>query len=108
VYKINKEKCTGCQVCLKTCPGATIITSEGKATVVDQDKLKRCKGENVCPFRAIEKTDKTEKSTKKVFPQSTSPVSLSPTFPLPEKERSGRKQGLEQGRKKRHRYGRRS
>ena len=54
-YKINKEKCTGCQACLQTCPGATKIGEDGKAEIVDQDKLEECGGENVCPFGAIEK-----------------------------------------------------
>jgi ferredoxin len=54
-YKVNKEKCIGCQVCVQTCPGATEIGKDGKARVIDQKKLEECGGESVCPIGAIEK-----------------------------------------------------
>lgn len=53
-YKVNKEKCVGCQACVQTCSGAIKIREDGKATVIDQEKLKKCGGEKVCPFGAIE------------------------------------------------------
>jgi len=56
MFRVNKEKCIGCQVCVQACPGATKIDQNGKAEVVDQKKLKECGGENVCPIGAIEKT----------------------------------------------------
>ena len=58
MYKINKEKCTGCGVCVQTCPQATKIGSDGKAEIVNQGKLEQCGGEIVCPFEAIEKINK--------------------------------------------------
>lgn len=54
-YKINKEKCTGCQFCLQGCPGAVKIGDDDKAEIIDQKKLEQCGGEEVCPFGAIEK-----------------------------------------------------
>ena len=54
-YKVNKEKCIGCQVCITNCLGATKIGEDGKAEVIDQEKLEKCGGENVCPVGAIEK-----------------------------------------------------
>ncbi len=57
-YKVNKEKCIGCQVCVQTCPGGTEIEEDGKAKVVDSKKLEECGGESVCPIGAIEKTEK--------------------------------------------------
>lgn len=54
-YKVNKEKCTECQLCLQSCPGATKIGADNKAEVVDQKKLEECGGEEVCPIGAIEK-----------------------------------------------------
>ncbi len=57
MYKVNKQNCTGCQVCVQTCPGATRIGADGKAEVVDQKKLEACGGEKVCPFGAIEKIE---------------------------------------------------
>jgi len=53
-YKVNKEKCIGCQVCVATCPEATKIDNDGKAEVTDSKKLEECGGESVCPVGAIE------------------------------------------------------
>lgn len=53
-YKISKEKCLGCGVCVASCPGATELKEDGKAEVVDQKKLEECGGEKVCPYGAIE------------------------------------------------------
>ncbi|PIP22101.1 MAG: ferredoxin [Candidatus Nealsonbacteria bacterium CG23_combo_of_CG06-09_8_20_14_all_39_25] len=58
MYKVNKEKCIGCQVCVQTCPEATKIADDGKAEVVNSKKLEECGGESVCPIGAIEKTEK--------------------------------------------------
>ncbi len=60
-YKINKLKCTGCQVCVRVCPGATKIGEDGKAEIIDQEKLEKCGGGSVCPMGAIEGTDGNEK-----------------------------------------------
>jgi len=54
MYKVNKKKCVGCGSCLGICPGATKIEKDGKAKIVDQKKLKKCGGEKVCPYQAIE------------------------------------------------------
>ena len=56
-YKVNKEKCIGCGVCVANCPGATKIGEDGKAEVIDQEKLEKCGGENVCPVGAIKKKE---------------------------------------------------
>ncbi len=55
MYKVNKEKCIGCGVCLSNCPGATKLQDDGKAEIIDQEKLEKCGGESVCPMGAIEK-----------------------------------------------------
>ena len=57
MYRVNQQKCTGCRICLQSCPGATKIGADGKAEVIDQEKLAACGGEKVCPFGAIEKVD---------------------------------------------------
>ncbi len=61
-YRVNKQKCIGCQLCLQTCPGATRIGADGKADIADQGKLEQCGGEDVCPSGAIEKVNGIEKS----------------------------------------------
>ena len=55
MFRINKEKCIGCGVCLANCPGATELGEDGKAKIIDQEKLEKCGGEEVCPYGAIEK-----------------------------------------------------
>lgn len=62
MYKVNKQKCTGCQICIRTCPGAMKIDTDGKAKVIDQKELEQCGGKNICPFGAIEKINEEEKS----------------------------------------------
>ncbi len=54
-YKVNKSKCTGCQICIANCPGATKIGTDGKAEVINQEQLEQCGGESICPIGAIEK-----------------------------------------------------
>ena len=54
-YKLDKEKCIGCGVCLVNCPGATELGEDGKVKIIDEKKLQECDGEAVCPLGAIEK-----------------------------------------------------
>jgi len=35
-YKVNKEKCIGCGLCVADCPGGTEMDKDGKAKVIDQ------------------------------------------------------------------------
>jgi len=54
-YRINKEKCIGCGVCAANCPDGIELEEDGKAKILDQEKLETCGGESVCPYEAIEK-----------------------------------------------------
>jgi ferredoxin len=54
-YKIDKDKCIGCGLCVAQCDGGTELGDDGKAKVIDSDKLEKCDGENVCPYGAIRK-----------------------------------------------------
>ena len=56
-YKINKEKCLGCGVCMANCPGGTELGEDGKAKIIDSEKLEQCGGEEICPYGAVEKSD---------------------------------------------------
>jgi len=58
MLKVNKEKCIGCGICVVECPGGTELKEDGKAEVVDSAKLEKCGGEKVCPYGAIEETEK--------------------------------------------------
>jgi len=80
LYKVNKQRCTGCQVCIANCPGATEIGADDKAEVVNQEKLEQCGGESICPIGAIEKIDKEGKPETETLSQPTSqPPSYSPS-----------------------------
>jgi len=56
-YKINKEKCLGCGVCMANCPGGTELGEDGKAKIIDSEKVEQCGGEEICPYGAVEKSD---------------------------------------------------
>lgn len=50
---IDKNKCTGCELCIKECPVNAISMKEGKAEI-DMDKCIRCgKCHDVCPREAV-------------------------------------------------------
>lgn len=53
MYTINREKCTGCRICVKKCPEGA-ITMNGRKAEIDADKCTNC-GEcaHICPFGAI-------------------------------------------------------
>ena len=53
-YKINKEKCLGCGICQTDCPAAIKLGEDDKAEVIDEEKLKQCGGEKLCPYGAVE------------------------------------------------------
>jgi len=55
-YNVNKEKCLGCGTCLAVCPEAIELEEDGKAKVIDSEKLRKCGGETICPYEAIEKS----------------------------------------------------
>lgn len=52
-YQVNKEQCIGCGLCVATCEGGTELEEDGKAKVIDDEKLEACGGEKVCPYDAI-------------------------------------------------------
>jgi uncharacterized Fe-S center protein len=50
---IDKNKCTGCQICLKECPVDAIFMHDGKAQI-DMDKCIRCgKCHEICRLEAV-------------------------------------------------------
>lgn len=57
MYRVNKEKCIGCGLCIDECPDSTELKEDGKAEVINQKKLEECGGEKICPYGAIEKTE---------------------------------------------------
>jgi ferredoxin len=56
IYKVNKEKCIGCGICVAVCEGGAEMEADGgKAKIIDSEKMEKCGGESVCPYSAIEK-----------------------------------------------------
>ncbi|MDO8601204.1 MAG: 4Fe-4S binding protein [bacterium] len=53
-YKINEEKCIGCGICVAVCEGGAEMEEDGKAKIIDSDKMDKCGGASVCPYEAIE------------------------------------------------------
>jgi ferredoxin len=53
-YKIDKDKCVGCGVCVAVTGGGTELGSDGKAEIVDSEKIEKTGGESACPYCAIE------------------------------------------------------
>jgi len=50
---IDKNRCTGCGICVRQCPVNAISMKEGKAEI-DMDKCIRCgKCHDVCPQEAV-------------------------------------------------------
>ena len=44
MYKINKEKCIGCGLCVAECPDGTELGEDGKAKILSQEKLEKNTG----------------------------------------------------------------
>ena len=59
-YRVNKDKCVGCGVCVATCPKGNEMGEDGKARVVNSEELEKCGGESVCPYGAIEEVEEKE------------------------------------------------
>jgi len=50
---IDKNKCIGCEICIKECPVNAIFIKNGKAKI-DMEKCIRCgKCHNICPQEAV-------------------------------------------------------
>ena len=50
---VDKEKCTGCESCLDSCP-LDAITMDGDVAVIDEDACGDCGScVDVCPVEAI-------------------------------------------------------
>jgi ferredoxin len=59
-FKVNKEKCISCGVCISVCPGGADWGKDGKSEIIDSEKMMECGGETVCPYGAIEKVKEKE------------------------------------------------
>ncbi len=58
---IDKEKCTGCQICWMYCPDAAITMNENNKPVFNLDYCKGCMiCETNCPVKAIIRVRETE------------------------------------------------
>jgi len=60
-YKVDKEKCVGCGVCVAVSSGGTELGTDGKALIVDPEKIEKAGGESVCPYGAVEEEKSADK-----------------------------------------------
>jgi len=56
-YKVNKEKCIGCGVCISTCLEGAEWDEDQKSKIIDSEKIEECGGESLCPYGAIKKLE---------------------------------------------------
>jgi len=56
-YKVDKDKCIGCGSCTLSCPEGTEMEEDGKAVVINSDKVAECGGVDLCPYGAIEEKE---------------------------------------------------
>ncbi len=56
-FKIKKEKCIGCGLCVQSSEGGTKLGEDMKAVVIDHKKLEQFGGTSICPFGAIEEIE---------------------------------------------------
>ena len=60
MINFDKQKCTGCGVCVKTCPQGVIAMKEKKAVLTNYYKCMECGAcANNCSFDAIDLTKGT-------------------------------------------------
>lgn len=51
---LDREKCTGCGMCVNVCPHNVFTVKEGKALISDRDSCMECGACSMnCPFSAI-------------------------------------------------------
>lgn len=56
--EINKDKCTGCEECVGSCPAGVLEMVDGKSEVVDVDECLGCETcMGVCEYDAITVTE---------------------------------------------------
>ena len=53
VVTVNRDLCTGCSVCVETCPAQVLCLSEGKAESTGDECLGCQSCVSVCPKEAI-------------------------------------------------------
>ncbi len=95
-YKINKQKCTGCWVCVNKCPETIKMGTDNKPVITDQEKLKQCGGESLCPFGAIEKIDGKKEIQEEV--KSKEGANVNQGFGMGRGQGFGQGGGMGQGR----------
>jgi ferredoxin len=53
MYKVDKQTCMGCAICVQTCPKGMRMGYNGIAEIIDQNELEKCGGRSICPMGSI-------------------------------------------------------
>jgi|GEM_PF-1013898 len=88
MFIVNKSKCMGCAVCVRNCPDGVRIGKDGKAEIIDQEKVAQCGGEKICPFDSIKEVSGSDQEKR---------VSSNEPWSLEQENKFGRGQGRGQG-----------
>ncbi len=56
-YKVNKDKCISCGLCISACPNGAEWDDDGKSKIKNSEQIEECGGESLCPYDAIEKQE---------------------------------------------------
>ncbi len=59
-YKVDKDKCIACGVCISTCPEGLDWDEDGKSKVINSEEVEKGGGETLCPYEAIVKVEVEE------------------------------------------------
>ncbi len=62
-YKINKEKCARCGICMGICPAGMQFNQKEEMEIINQEELEKC-GIDICPMKAIEKVNENADSKR--------------------------------------------